>query len=438
MELMPSLLEELKAVCGGFPDARNGRGGNIAVADFGLSAFSMFFMQSESFLSYQKALELGEGHGRSNCQTLFGMERIPSDNYIRKMLDEADPDLLQPCFDRLKDLLGRPLMKKAFGRLGGRVLVPWDGTEYFNSYKIHCPHCLTRKRSNGKTECYHTMLSATVVAPGHSRVIPLMPEFIAPQDGTEKQDCERAAVKRWYKKHAEKLKDLRPIYMGDDLFACQPVAEMIKQGGDDFIFTCKEASHKALYDFMNGATKEQHEEKIRKRATTETFRYRWITDVPLRDGKDAMPVNWVGFQILDAKGRVKYTMAWVTSLPVSKENVAEIVACGRARWKIENESFNVMKNHGYELEHNFGHGKKFLAMTLAAFNLLAFAWHSVLDLLEPPWQAAREAATKRTRFFTSIVTITSFFVFPSWHVFLTSLTTFKIPPNILQSQNQPC
>jgi hypothetical protein len=212
---------------------------------------------------------------------------------------------------------------------------------------------------------------------------------------------------------------------------------MIKANGDDFVFTCKEDSHKALYDFIDGTAKEQHEDKVRKRATTETFRYRWIDNVPLRDGKDALMVNWIGFQILDAKGKITYTMAWVTSLPVSRDNVAEIVACGRARWKIENESFNVMKNHGYALEHNFGHGKQFLAMTLAAFNLLAFAWHSVLDLLEPPWQAAREAAAKRTRFFTQIVTLTAFVVFPSWHVFLRCLATYHIPPEVLQNEKIP-
>ena len=433
---MPSLLQELKAVCGGFPDMRGGRGGNILMADFGLPAFAMFFMQSESFLSHQRSLE--KGHSRSNCQTLFGMEHIPSDNYIRDNLDPVDPAHLQPLFNRMETCLHQPEMKQAFRRLGGRTLIAWDGTGYFNSYKINCPHCLTRKRSNGKTECYHTLLAATVVAPGTNRVVPLMPEFIANEDGAEKQDCERNAVKRWFGKHAERIKSLKPIYPGDDLFACQPVAEMAVKNGDGFIFTCKDASHKALYDFIEGASKEQHDEKIRKRSTTGTFRYRWIENVPIRDGKDAMNVNWVGFQILDAKGKVKYTMAWVTSLPVSKHNVAEIVACGRARWKIENESFNVMKNHGYELEHNFGHGKQFLAMVMAAFNLLAFAWHSVLDLLEPPWQAAREAATKRTRFFTSIVTLAAFIIFPDWPTFLESLATHKIPPNLLKNHGLPC
>ena len=124
-------------------------------------------------------------------------------------------------------------------------------------------------------------------------------------------------------------------------------------------------------------------------------------------------------------------MAWVTSLPVSKNNVAEIVACGRARWKIENESFNVLKNHGYELEHNFGHGQKFLAMTLAALNLLAFAWHTVLDLLEPPWHTAREAAAKRTSFFAHILMLT----FPSWDVLLESLTTLTLPPELVTTSH---
>ena len=432
MQLLASLLANLRGVCAGFPDPRKGRGGNIAMADFGLSAFAMFFMQSASFLSFQRTLE--KGHGHSNCRTLFGIEKIPSDNYIRNMLDAADPGLLQPCFERLEQVLAAVPARAAFGRLGDRTLIAWDGTEYFCSQKIGCPHCLTRKRANGMVESYHTMLAATVVAPGHSRVVPLMPEFIAPRDGAEKQDCERNAVKRWHGKHGERLRPLRPVYLGDDLFACQPIAKMVADSGDDFIFTCKDNSHKALYDFIDGVALDRHEEKHRKGKTTETRRYRWIEDVPLRDGKDAMLVNWIGSDIVDPEGRVKYAMAWVTSLPVNKANVADIAACGRARWKIENEGFNVMKNHGYELEHNFGHGETFLAMTLAALNLLAYAWHTALDLLDPPWQAARQAAAKRTTFFANIVALTGYVVFPSWPVLLKAMATFTIPPELLKNQ----
>ena len=347
------------------------------------------------------------------------------------MLDEADPALLASCFERLEGLLAEPPLREAFCRLGGRTLVAWDGTEFFCSQKLGCAHCLTRKRANGKTESYHTMLAATVVAPAHTRIVPLMPEFITPQDGAEKQDCERLAARRWFEQHHARLAPLRPVYLGDDLFACQPIAAMVQDGGGDFIFTCKEGSHKALHDFIAGAEPFRHDKKVRKGKKTSTFRYRWFEAVPLRDSQDAMPVNWIGFEVADARGRVTYSMAWVTSLPVTSHNVAEIVDCGRTRWKIENEGFNVMKNHGYEFEHNFGHGERYLAMTLASLNLLAFAWHNVLDSLEPPWKAAREAAVKRTAFFAHLSTITAWVVFPSWQVLLEALRTFSIPPELL-------
>ena len=399
------------------------------MADFGLSAFAMFFMQSASFLSFQRQLE--KGQGRSNCQSLFGIERIPSDNYIRDMLDEADPALLAPCFERTEQLLREGAMRQAFGRLGGRTLIALDGTEYFCSQKIACSHCQTRKRSNGKIESYHSMLAATVVAPGHAKVVPLSPEFIVKPDGAEKQDCERNAVKRWLDKHGARLKPLRPVYLADDLFACQRVVERLAANGDDFIFTCKESSHKALYDFIDGAELERREVRVRKGKTRETHRYRFIEKVPLRDGEDAVLVNWIGFEILDAKGKVKYKTALVTSLSLTPANVEEIVVCGRARWKIENESFNVLKNHGYELEHNFGHGKNYLAMTLAALNMLAFAWHTILDLLEPLWRRAREASEKRKSFFAYLWTMTRFVVFPTWPELLEALATFTVPPHLL-------
>jgi hypothetical protein len=93
-----------------------------------------------------------------------------------------------------------------------------------------------------------------------------------------------------------------------------------------------------------------------------------------------------------------------------------------------------MKNHGYAFEHNFGHGHRFLAMMLASLNLLAFAWHTALELIEPPWIAAREAATKRTSFFAHLATLTAYAIFPSWPVFLEALATFTIPPELLKTQ----
>ena len=297
---------------------------------------SLFFMQSESFLSYQRRLE--QGHSTSNCQTLFGMEKIPTDNHIRVLLDEVSPTALQPCFDQALAALRRGNGLKALERLGGRVLIALDGTEYFCSQKLSCPQWLTRKRSNGKTESYHAMLAATIVAPGHNLVLPLMPEFIAPQDGAEKQDCERNAAKRWLRAHGGRVRGLRPVYLGDALFSCQPLAEAVLATGADFLLVCKQDSHKTLYEFLESAELQRHTVTERRPGGRSlTYRYRWIEGVPLRDGKDARAVNWVAVTIADGTGKTTYNGAFVTSLTVSRDNVVEIAACaalvGRSKMK---------------------------------------------------------------------------------------------------------
>ena len=427
MLILDRLLTGLHDACAAFPDKRKGAG-DYSMADIGLSAFSLFFMQSESFLSYQRSLE--EGRKTSNCHTLFGMAKIPTDNHIRSMLDPVHPSHLQPSFDQAVAMLRTHGGMKEFERLGGRALIALDGTEYFCSYKLGCPHCLTRKRSNGKTEFYHSMLAATLVAPGHNMVVPLMPEFIVKQDGAEKQDCERNAAKRWLSAHSARVKELRPVYLGDDLFACQPICEAVLASGADFLFTAKPDSHKTLYDFMHGATLDEVSITQKEGGKKLTYRYRWFSQAPLRDGDDGLHVNWIGLTISDAKGKATYDGAFVTSLEVSRENVAEIAACARARWKIENESFNVLKNNGYHLEHNFGHGKQNLAMLFAAMNLLAFAMHTACDCLEDLWVEAREAKRARKRFFEHIRTITAYLVFPDWRTLMTTLINSKPPPEI--------
>jgi len=217
-----SLLDSLRRCCEGFPDPHRGSHATYQIADIATAAFSVFFIQSPSFLAHQQRLR--EGHGRSNAETLFGLTRIPSENHIRTMLDPAAPALLFPAFGAtrkaLEQLGGGQAM---FRRLGKHVLIALDGTEYFCSDSIYCPQCSTRRRSNGKTEFFHAMLGATVVAPGHRHVLPLEPEFIAPQDRAEKQDSESRAAQRWLAAHGPQYASLMPIYLGGDLFSNQPI-----------------------------------------------------------------------------------------------------------------------------------------------------------------------------------------------------------------------
>lgn len=396
------------------------------MADIGLSAFSLFFMGSPSFLAHQRVL--AQGHGRSNCQTLFGMAAIPSDNYIRTMLDGAEPTAFDGLFyDALATLAAGDALER-FLRVDGRPLIALDGTEYFASRKIHCACCSTRRRSDGGTEYFHSFLGASVVAPGHQQVLPLPPEFIIPQDGAQKQDCERNAVKRWLAKHGPAMAPYRPIYLGDDLFSCQPVAAAIQAAGGNFILTCKPSSHPTITEYLTGIALEEHRITLVQPGKRATHVYRWLPGVPMRDSKDAISVNWFSIEIFNAKGKRTYYNSFVTDLPVTADTVAELAACGRARWKIENETFNVLKTNGYNLEHNFGHGKKTLASVLVVLNLLAFAFHTVSQLCVLAWRNAMAAWGARYHFFEHLRSFTALFIFDDWTHLLQSIEDPKAHP----------
>ncbi len=420
-------MSDLREVCAGLWDKRQGQKCRYTMADIGVAAFSVFFMQSPSFLAHQRALAAGQG--RSNCQTLLGMSAIPSDNHIRQMLDGNAPAAFDGLFVRVVEALAAAGGLAAFQRLDGRVLVALDGTEHFCSRKIRCRQCSHRRRADGGVEHFHSFLAASLVAPGTAQVLPLAPEFITAQDGAEKQDCERAAAKRWLAKQGPGLARLRPIVLGDDLYACQPIAAAIAKAGANFILTCKPSSHQTIAEYLAGVELEEHRQIVRRpgqRSTTSI--YRWLSQVPLRAGEDALLVNWFSVEILNAKGQRTYYNSFVTDLPVTAQTVAELAACGRARWKIENETFNVLKSNGYNLEHNFGHGKSTLASLLVTLNLLAFAFHTLALLAVLAWRNARAARGASYAFFEHLRTITAYLLFPDWTVLLTAIADPKARP----------
>ncbi len=179
MSAIEQLIGALGEVCAGLPDRRKRprRDGDYTMADIGLSAFAVFFMGSPSLPAHQRVLE--EGLGRSNCETLFAMSAIPSDNYIRLMLDGAP----SAAFDGLLQAIEAAGPLTPFRCLDRRVPIALDGTEHFCSRKIKCAQCSTRRRADGGTEYCNAFLGASMVAPGHKQMLPLPPEFIAPQDG---------------------------------------------------------------------------------------------------------------------------------------------------------------------------------------------------------------------------------------------------------------
>jgi hypothetical protein len=415
------IIDKFGGLFAGFTDVRKGKNCHYAMRDIVMGGFAPFHMQDPSFLHFQKKIQ--KHKGRSNCQTLYGMTDIPGDSHIRTILDAVDPAEAEPGFNLVLNEFEKGGGLKDFQRLGGHVLVALDGTQFFSSTSIRCSCCLTRKHKNTPLEYYHSMVSAALVAPGHTKVIPLMPEFIRNEDGQEKQDCERNATKRWFSRHGARLRSLKPIYLGDALLGCQPICETVLAYGGHYIFTSKPEAHKTLYDFIEGCAFARHTVVVtsgKRKITRHAYHYRWIEGVPLRDGKDAMLTNWLELEIQDEQGKTTFRRALITDLPLSStQTVIDIMAAGRARWKIENETFNVLKNHGYNLEHNFGHGKKYLAMTLVTLNLLAFAVHTLSETLDVLWRNARSPAATRRTLFEYLRSLVVFQVFDSWTAFLT-------------------
>jgi hypothetical protein len=269
-----------------------------------------------------------------------------------------------------------------------------------------------------------------IVAPGHEQVISLDPEFISPQDGHDKQDCEIAAAKRWITGHADLFEPGEVSLLGDVLYSRQPMCELAALQGFHYIFVCLPESHCALYEWLeyleaNGEV-QYCQQRQRHGRDWHFYTYRWVNRMPLRDTQPSLKVNW--FELTVTRGtecEVIYQNAWITDHVISTDNIVEIVQSGRARWKTENENHNVLKTKGYHLEHNFGHGKQHLASFLLTLNLLAFLFHTVLHLVDHPYQQIRLHLGTRKRFFNDLRTLTTYFVFDSsQHLISFMLTEF--------------
>jgi Transposase DDE domain len=400
------------------PDHRKpGPNTRYTIKDAALSAFGIFYTQSPSFLDYQRHLQQAKGH--NNASTLFGVPNIPCNNQIRNLLDPLMPSHLDGVYLEVFEDLEQYGWLRNFRVLDEQLLVALDGTQYHSSQAVRCHNCLRRHSSKGQTLYYHSAITPVIVCPGRSEVIALPPEFIMPQDGHEKQDCERVAGKRWIDKHAKHVAPHGITLLGDDLYSNQPLCKLALQKGCNFIFVCKPESHTTLYERLafwqaTGASKEV-ERRRRSGRCTEVTIYRYINDVILRGGQGALSVNWLEITSVHAKtGEQLYHNSFITNHRITDDNVADLAQAGRGRWKIENENNNVLKTKGYHIEHNFGHGKQYLAAFLLSLNLLAFLFHTVLEWCDDKYALIRHVLARRQTFFDDIRALTRYMVFESW------------------------
>ncbi len=404
----------LEEAIGQFPDKRTGKNTRYSIREAALSAFSVFFTQSPSFLSHQRLMQRQKGG--NNAKTIFSIRAIPTDNQIRSLLDPVEPTTVFPVYRKVVSLLEKKGTIDSYRSFGNTILIALDGVWFHSSEKVFCPHCNWKDHRNGRRTYYHSAITPVIVQPGNNRVICLEPEFIRPQDGNEKQDCENAAAKRWLLGPGLSYLPYGVTLLGDDLYCKQPLCARMLGEGYNFILTCKYSSHKYLAKWIEACDpKEDLHEKFIKRWTGKErlyYRYRFAENVPLKEGEDALRVNWAELTIFDKQGKERKRHAFATNHPITKDTVVSLIEAGRSRWKIENEHNNTLKTKGYNLEHNFCHGKKNLSNLLLTFNLIAFLFHTVLGFFDKRYALIRSTLPRRDWFFQDLRT--QYFLFKNW------------------------
>src|SRR5229473_5809822 len=365
--------------------------GDISLTDALMSAFAMFSLKAPSLLAFDK--ERAEG----NLHTIYGIQRVPCDTHMREILDPVSPKWLRPVFKSVFRQLQRGKALEAMVFLDGHYLLALDGTGYFSSTTIHCASCLHKVHRNGAITYFHQILGAAIIHPDMREVIPLMPEPIVKHDGTAKNDCERNAAKRFVAKLRQDHPHLQFIVTEDSLSSNAPHIATLHAYGLHDILGIKEGDHAYLFQYVQAA---EHAGRVtyyerHDRATHVVHRFRFLNDVPLNASNPDVRVNFIEYWEI-GQGKVQH-FSWVTDLRVSRRTVFHLMRGGRARWKIENETFNTLKNQGYNLEHNYGHGTKNLSGVLALLMMLAFLVDQTQQLCCPLFQAARaKCRTKRS------------------------------------------
>lgn len=374
----------------------------IKLADALMSGFALFSLKYASLMAFDERKNIDR-----NLKTVYLIGRAPSDTHMRELLDEVDPEDIYPAFKKIFAELQRGNDLKKFLFLGEYYLASGDGTGYFSSETIHCDNCLEkRNKKTGEIICYHHQFyGLCIVHPDMKEVIPLAPEPIMKQDGDNKNDCERNASKRCLERFRRNHPHLKTIIIEDALASNAPHIRTLQDLDLRFILGAKQGDHKVMFEYVDKA---EVAGKVTKHEFTDKdgtlHKFRFINKVPLNNSNKHLPVNFVEYWEIKKNGK-KLHFSWVTDFEVTKENVFEIMRGGRARWKIENETFNTLKNQGYNFEHNFGHGYKNLSTNFALLMMLAFLVDQAEQIACPLFKLALAQKKSKKSFWEELRTL---------------------------------
>jgi len=363
---------------------------SISLIDALMSGFGMFSLKDSSLLEFDDRRSKDE-----NLKNIYGLEKVPSDTQMRTILDPVSPEEIKPVF---KDVYQVVKQNGVLGKLKylGHYLVSLDGSGYFSSNTINCDNCLERKNSKtGEISYHHQMLAGAIVHPDLATVIPLAPEPIIKQDGERKNDCERNAAKRFMAQLRAGHPDEPFIITEDALSANAPHIRGLKKHNLRFILGVKPGDHVFLFEQVAQAHQAGLTTEYEVTRKNVTHRFRFINQVPLNASNQDVLVNFIEYW--EIKGNKVQHFCWITDLTVTKINVFDLMRGGRARWKIENETFNTLKNQGYNFEHNYGHGQQNLSVNFALLMMLAFLVDQVQQLAFPLFQVVLKKEGSRKR-----------------------------------------
>nr|WP_320010304.1 transposase [uncultured Desulfobulbus sp.] len=388
-----ALIQAIKADFGKLTDHR-AQNAKIALDDAIMSAFAVFHLKDQSLLAFDERRR----REPENLHTVYGVIGIPCDSQMRAILDEVDPDYLRPAFRTVFRRLQRGKKLESMTLLGGHYLLSGDGTGFYSSTKVASSYCLKKTRRNGTELYYQQMYAAALVHPDWRELIPFFPEMIFRQDGSAKNDCERNAARRFFEALRREHPHLKLIVTEDALSSNAPHIEDLQRLNLRFILGVKPGDHQFLFSLVDDAIAKEKVTELQQVDSNDPVKihfFCFINQVPLNQSRQDLLVNFLEYWQVDKNNKVT-RFSWVTDLTITPENVEEVMRAGRARWKIENETFNTLKPQGYNLEHNYGLGKKHLSAVFAILMMLAFLVDQVQQMRCHLFQAAlKELGSKR-------------------------------------------
>ena len=384
-----------------------------------MSGLAVFVFKHPSLLDFEKTYK-ESALLRDNLKRLFGCSWIPCDTQMRVRLDEIDPTMLKDVFKSLFRILQRGKTLEEFVFYKGSYLVSVDGTGYYSSDTISCENCCIKEHKSGNKTFYHQALMGALVHPDQKVVFPMLPEMIQKQDGSTKNDCERNSTKRWMEQFRKDHPHLNVTVVGDGLYANAPLINLLTEKKMSYILVAQEGDHSYLFDWFKAGELPDKQSLAQTDSEKILRSYEWMNDVPLNDSS-SVRVNVLS--LVETKPNQKpIRWVWVTNYTLDEKNVALLAKGGRARWKIENETFNTLKNQGYNLEHSYGHGKKNLSSVFVHLTLLSFFMDQILQKANKLFQEAlsrfgsKRSLWEKLRSMIYFITVNSF---ENFYMFLT-------------------